>query len=473
MQVALARGAPLLSLARRLPLARRLSLSLSSSLSSLSSYPESVLAAPECQVTTLPNGVRVVSEAGTGDVVSLCVAVDSGSRFETASSSGMSHLIAQAGFAGKESEVALMGGHFTARAGRESTAFQATVHKSHAAKALGVLAHAAKGAAVASAGALEKAKGAALCELEGSVDSPERHLLEHLHDAAFLDTAMAMPVMGTAPSVESISSSDVSAFVARNFTGPRVVVSGAGGVEHAALADASSSLLGSLPSTPPGGLEAPMEPGFFVGSDKRMRFDSKPVAHVALAFQGAAATSEYAVPLQLLQAVLGSWDRRSNVGNDGASRWSIDLAEHELAHRAGSFGFAYKDAGLIGVMGVAPDNKLDDFMWHTLDNVVRLCHNLTDEEVERAATSLKSSRLLSTASATAGAADLAGQMLSHGRCVSAAEFFARVDALSTADVKSTAMDFIHDQDHALAAVGPIFELPDYNWIRRRSMWLRY
>ncbi|CAM9869143.1 unnamed protein product, partial [Choristocarpus tenellus] len=35
------------------------------------------------------------------------------------------------------------------------------------------------------------------------------------------------------------------------------------------------------------------------------------------------------------------------------------------------------------------------------------------------------------------------------------------------------MEFINDQDHALAAVGPIHELPDYNWIRRRSYWLRY
>lgn len=35
-----------------------------------------------------------------------------------------------------------------------------------------------------------------------------------------------------------------------------------------------------------------------------------------------------------------------------------------------------------------------------------------------------------------------------------------------------AYQFINDQDHALAAVGPIHELPDYNWIRRRSFWLR-
>ena len=32
---------------------------------------------------------------------------------------------------------------------------------------------------------------------------------------------------------------------------------------------------------------------------------------------------------------------------------------------------------------------------------------------------------------------------------------------------------INDEDHALAAIGPIYELPDYNWIRRRSYWHRY
>ena len=57
--------------------------------------------------------------------------------------------------------------------------------------------------------------------------------------------------------------------------------------------------------------------------------------------------------------------------------------------------------------------------------------------------------------------------------MSNAELFARIDALSTADVKATANKFINDEDHALAAIGPIFELPDYNWIRRRSYWLRY
>ena len=52
------------------------------------------------------------------------------------------------------------------------------------------------------------------------------------------------------------------------------------------------------------------------------------------------------------------------------------------------------------------------------------------------------------------------------------EMLDRIDAVETADVQEAAYTFIHDNDHALAAVGPIHELPDYNWVRRRSQWLR-
>merc|ERR1711918_164582 len=65
--------------------------------------------------------------------------------------------------------------------------------------------------------------------------------------------------------------------------------------------------------------------------------------------------------------------------------------------------------------------------------------------------------------------DIGRQMLTYGRRMSNAEIFARIDAITTADVKATANKFINDEDHALASIGPTFELPDYNWIRRRSL----
>lgn len=175
----------------------------------------------------------------------------------------------------------------------------------------------------------------------------------------------------------------------------------------------------------------------------------------------------------LMQTILGSWDRAAAVGKNSSSRLAQNVAEKGLAHSYTTFNTCYKDTGLFGIYLVCPDNKLDDAMWYTLDNLVRLCHQVSDEEVDRVKTQLKASMLLQLDSFSHTAEDIGRQMLTYGRRISNVEMFARIDALTTADIKATANKIINDEDHALAAIGPIFELPDYNWIRRRSYWHRY
>ena len=100
-------------------------------------------------------------------------------------------------------------------------------------------------------------------------------------------------------------------------------------------------------------------------------------------------------------------------------------------------------------------------------------HKTTDEEVERAKTQLKASMLLMQDGSSAVCEEIGRQMLTYGRRMSPAEIFARIDAVDAATVRATADAVINDQDHALAALGPIAELPDYNFVRRRSYWLRH
>jgi processing peptidase subunit beta len=175
----------------------------------------------------------------------------------------------------------------------------------------------------------------------------------------------------------------------------------------------------------------------------------------------------------LMQAMLGSYDRTSGLGRNSASRLAQEIAIDELAHSVSAFNTSYKDTGLFGVYAVAPDIKLDDLMWYIMNNLVRLVHAPSDEEVERAKVSLKATMLMSLDGNANVCEDIGRQLLTYGRRMTTAEIFSRIDAVTTDDIKATAAKFINDNDHALAAVGGIHELPDYNWIRRHSYWLRY
>lgn len=174
-----------------------------------------------------------------------------------------------------------------------------------------------------------------------------------------------------------------------------------------------------------------------------------------------------------MQVMLGSYDRTQGLGRYHASRMGEDIAAQELAHSVSAFNTCYKDTGLFGVYMVCPDNKVDDLVWTVMNNLVRLVHIPSDEEVERAKFQLKAIMLAGLDGHSNVAEDIGRQLLTYGRRMTPAEIFSRIDAVTRDDIRATATKVINDKDHALAAVGGIHELPDYNWFRRHSYWLRY
>ena len=119
---------------------------------------------------------------------------------------------------------------------------------------------------------------------------------------------------------------------------------------------------------------------------------------------------------------------------------------------------------------VAPPSNLEACIQCVLDNYLRLCHDVSEEEVSRAKTQLKASLLNQTDSFSLTCEDIGRQMLAYGRRMPSAEVFARINAITRDDILATANAIVNDEDHALAAVGPIQGLPDYKWIRERTVW---
>mmetsp|Transcript_39742 Transcript_39742/g.81123 ORF Transcript_39742/g.81123 Transcript_39742/m.81123 type:complete len:478 (-) Transcript_39742:314-1747(-) len=444
-------------------------------------FPPYVLKAPSTDITTLDSGLRVASETVAGaETATVGVWIDAGSRYETASNNGAAHFLEHMAFKGTEKrtqqqlevEIENMGGHLNAYTSREQTVYFAKVFKKDVGRAVEILSDILLKSKL-DAGAIERERDVILREMAEVNKQQEELVLDHLHATAFQGCGLGRTILGPEENIRSLQRSDLSDYVGAHYTAPRMVIAAAGAVDHDELCALSGEHFGSLPAAPAAGLETAMDPAVFTGSDVRIRFDSDDTAHVALAFQGASWTSEYAFPLMLMQTMLGSYDRAAGLGRNVASKMCQEIAEHELAHSVSTFNTCYKDTGLFGIYAVAPDNKLDDLFWYVMSNLVRLVHAPSDEEIERAKVNLKATMLMGLDGHSNVAEDIGRQLLTYGRRMTPAEVFSRIDAITAADVKATAAKFINDEDHALAAVGGIHELPDYNWIRRHSYWLRY
>jgi processing peptidase subunit beta len=470
--------------------------------------------------------------------------IDAGSRYETAANNGVAHFLEHLSFKGTqkrtqqqlEVEIENMGGHLNAYTSREQTVYFAKVFKNDVGKAVEILSDILLHSNLDEA-AIDRERDVILREMSEVNKQQEELVLDHLHATAFQGTGLGRTILGPEENIRSLERDDLVKYIQQHYTAPRMVIAGAGAVNHDELCALAAKHFGDVPKAPEGGVELAMEPAWFTGSDywyvrhissdefarrleahrvnsmyicmytshtpvrshlyapppiytyspththlhppththahNSVKFNSDDTAHIAIAYESASWTSEYAFPLMLMQVMLGSYDRTQGLGKNHASRLCQDVAEHELAHSVSSFNTCYKDSGLFGVYMVCPDNKVDDLMWYVMNNLVRLVHDPSDEEVERAKLNLKAIMLMGLDGHSNVAEDIGRQLLTYGRRMTPAEIFSRIDAVSKDDIKATAAKYINDQDHALAAVGGIHELPDYTWVRRHSYWIRY
>ncbi|KAH8049187.1 hypothetical protein JL722_11981 [Aureococcus anophagefferens] len=157
----------------------------------------------------------------------------------------------------------------------------------------------------------------------------------------------------------------------------------------------------------------------------------EPRAHVALAFSGASWTSKYAVPLMVLQTLLGQWDRLNPAaGGAGGAPGALArvLAASDDCHSYVTFNTCYKDGGLFGLYLVAPASRRTSSPSSTRSPV--------REEIGR-------------------------QFLTYDRRVPLAELLA-ASAVSPEDLRTTARAFLGGRAHAMAAYGAVDKLRPFD-----------
>ncbi len=112
------------------------------------------------------------------------------------------------------------------------------------------------------------------------------------------------------------------------------------------------------------------------------------------------------------------------------------------------------------------EEEIGDLVHLTIDELKRAAEDMSEAEVARARAQMKAGMLMGLESPSSRAERNARLLSIWGRVPDVDEAVARIDAVSTADVRRYAADLVGSQV-ALALYGPVAGAPDLEAIRRR------
>ncbi|CAK5275878.1 unnamed protein product [Mycena citricolor] len=433
-------------------------------------------AGPFTEISRLSNGLTVATESHPhSQTATVGVWIDAGSRAETDANNGAAHFLEHMAFKGTgkrtqhalELEVENIGAHLNAYTSREQTVYYAKSFRKDVPAAVDIISDILQNSKL-EASAIERERDVILREQQEVDKQLEEVVFDHLHSVAFQHQPLGRTILGPKANILSLKQDDLSSYIKTNYTADRMVLVGAGGVDHAELVKLAEQHFSSLPvSLNPirlgGSAHAKNN---FVGSEVRLRDDELGAAHIAIAVEGVGWSSPDYFPMMVLQSIFGNWDRSLGSASHLSSRLSHAISSNNLANSFMSFSTSYADTGLWGIYLVSENfMNLDDLTHVTLREWARMSISPTSVEVERAKSQLKAGLLLGLDGSTAIAEDIGRQLVTSGRRMSPQQTEQAVDAVSVDDVMRVAKKYLWDKDFALAAVGNIEGLLDYNRLR--------
>ncbi|KAJ2829711.1 Mitochondrial-processing peptidase subunit alpha, partial [Coemansia sp. 'formosensis'] len=456
-----------------------------------SSQPSTQVSADgQTRITTLPNGLRIVSERNPGHFTALGVYVDAGSRYEDSTTSGYAHLMDRLAFRSSErftgaesmAMIEKLGGSIMSSSSRECIMYQAAVFPHDVPTALKLLADTTLRPKILDeeVGELRMAVPWELQEVESK---PETFLPEKLHEVAFQKGTLGSPLLCPISQLNTATPDSLSAYHRRWYTPERMVVA-AVGLEHDdfvrmcsdnGFADLAPSVTAEQGGDS-GALNKTWLNKILGGSGERASsvivpggqsiytggkwFDSKPdvdFTQVYLGFKSAGINDEHRLyAYATLQMLLGGGGSFS-AGGPGKGMYSRlytrVLNQHAWIESCVAFHHCYTDTGLFGISASCrPRNEhaLLDVIASEIEAVALGKPVLSSRassrrfyssqegasalEVRRAKNQLKSNLLMNLESRMVQLEDLGRQVQVTGYKIPADTMVERIEAVTMDDI---------------------------------------
>ena len=412
-------------------------------------------------LTTLDNGLRIVTEAMPGlKSASAGIWVMAGGRHERPEQNGIAHFLEHMAFKGTERRTALqiaeeiedVGGYINAYTSREMTAYYARVLESDVALALDVIGDIVLNPAFHKAD-IETERHVILQEIGQALDTPDDIVFDWLQEVSYPDQPFGRTILGPEERVSAFKARDLRGFVKERYAPDQMILSAAGAVDHDAIVTQAQAMFGALKSKPALGFDLAR----FAGTERREVKDLEQV-HFAMAFDAPGYRHADVQVAQVYATALG--------GGMSSRLFQKIREERGLCYSIFAQAGAYEDAGQITLYAGTSAEEIGDLMALTMDELKRAAEDMSDAEVARAKAQIKAGMLMGLESPSSRAERIARLLAIYGRVPDVDEVVAKIDAVSTADVRRFGAG-LTSAGSALALYGPVAAAPGLEAMRHR------
>ena len=410
----------------------------------------------------LANGFRIVSEHMPGlQSASIGIWVTAGARHERAQQNGIAHFLEHMAFKGTKRRTSRqiaeaiedVGGYINAYTSREVTAYYARVLENDVALALDVIGNIVLNP-VFDPNDIETERGVILQEIGQAHDTPDDVIFDWLQRESYRDQPLGRTILGETGLVSSFGKEDLSNFVAEHYGPGQMILSAAGAVDHDMLMRLAEETFGHLQPKP----LASVTPAVFTGGEARVQKKLEQ-AHIALAFES---------PGYIDPSIYTAQIYANALGGGMSSRLFQEVREARgLCYTIFAQTGAYADTGSITLYAGTSGDQVRALSEITLDEMKRAADDISPQEVARARAQMKAGMLMGLESPSNRAERLARLVQIWGDVPPLDDMIARIDAVTTGDVRAFAETMAVSTPLAQALYGPIAAAPDLAEINSR------
>jgi mitochondrial-processing peptidase subunit alpha len=447
------------------------------------------LDAPETLITTLPNGIRVVSQETYSQMCTVGVLTNVGSRHEYVT--GTVHCLENMAFGSTKHYDGLEITHLLQDWGasrfvlhsREQSLHCIDILRPNVHKGMNLLADVVLNPLIAEL-PVEVENIKEVMKYQAEQQMPELLLGEALHVAAYgSDQQLGKLHFATLESIPLLNAPLLEGFYQKNIrNNPKGMVVAGAGIDHKELVDMTMEYFGTVEQhSTPTTIPSTYRGGFHyiethsTSTIYQAKLPEEEQCKVALAFPVGGWHSDTLVTACVLQTLLGGGSSFS-AGGPGKGMYSRIyqqvLNRYGWMETAEAFTTFADEGGLFGLSAsTAKAEHVPELVTILADHLAQLVVQPVKElDLSRARNMLKCNVLTQLESRLILFEDMGRQVLTYGKRENAAVTCQKIDAVTAGDIQALAQDMLQKNAPTLAATGRhIDKIPNYDDVRK---WFR-